>query len=187
MNKKTAKNRTKAPASGRDTRILAVIAAAVMLAAGIFIGNSISGYYTYRVETDMAGIDSLSTNGFTEVDVAVSPAIIHLTGGCIKISLATTAEQTLSIGMALKGMEGPRPLAHDLMSTQMEVFGVEVLMAKVHKLENGTYYAKLVLKQNNRVLTMDARPSDAIALAVRARALIYVADKLMEKEGKAAC
>jgi bifunctional DNase/RNase len=170
-----------------DTKIIAAVIAVVMLAAGIFIGNSISGYYTYRIDTDMLQIDSLSTEGFTEVDVDLNLNELTLTGDCRQISMAISPDQAYSIDMALRKMEGIRPLTHDLMDLQMEVFGIEVVIAKIHTLEEGAYYADLILKQDNRVLTIDARPSDAIALAIRARAPIYVSDSLMEDEGVAAC
>ena len=160
----------------------------VFLFVGVFIGNSISGYYTYRIETDVAGLDCMSIEEFTEIDISVlNEGIIFLTSGCRRMSMLTTPEQTMSIDRALKGMGEPRPLAHDLMSNQIEVFGIEVVMVKIHTFEDGIYYANLILRQNNIVLEMDSRPSDAIAIAVRTGAPIYVSTTLLEEKGKAVC
>ena len=173
--------------SGVKSRVGIAAIVVVLLLVGILIGNSISGYYVLRVEEDIGKIPSLSTDDFTEVNVGVEPAIIYLTGDCRQISMVTTLEQTTSIEMAIRNMEGTRPLTHDLITKQMKVFGMEVLMVKIHTLVDGTYYSDLVIRQGAKVLEMDARPSDTIAIALRMNAPIYVSNELMEEEGKAAC
>ena len=185
MSRKMTKTKKMRPGGGNRLIIVGLIA--VFLVAGVFIGNSISGYYTYRIEEDTARIPSLSTDDFTEVSVSIEPAIIYLTGACRQILMVTTLEQTASIDMALRRMQSLRPLAHDIMTKQMKVFGIEILMVKVHTLEEGAYYADIIFRQNNKVLEMDARPSDAIALAIRMNAPIYVSNDLMEDQGEAVC
>lgn len=87
----------------------------------------------------------------------------------------------LSISVALEGQTTPRPLAHDLVTTLIERFGVTVDGVLIDDLHNSTYYAKLNLRQDSEVMDIDCRPSDAIAVALRAKAPIYVAEHVLEE------
>jgi bifunctional DNase/RNase len=93
-----------------------------------------------------------------------------------------TAEAS-SIEYAARGIETPRPLTHDLMRDVLDAIGTEVLRVIVTELKEGTYFAELVLLQNKVPIVVSCRPSDAIAIAVRVGATIYVADELMNAEG----
>lgn len=77
----------------------------------------------------------------------------------------------------------PRPLTHDLMDALMRDLGAEIYRAQVDALENGTYIGTLVVAQKGRYIELDARPSDAIALAMGAKAPIVVADAVLKKAG----
>ncbi len=76
-----------------------------------------------------------------------------------------------------------RPMTHDLLKSVLRTLGVEVLYIYVDDLRNNTYYATISLKTNDSTLEVDARPSDAIALAVRVSAPIYVARRIMDENG----
>jgi bifunctional DNase/RNase len=91
--------------------------------------------------------------------------------------------EATSIEYAARGIETPRPLTHDLMRDIFDALGVEILRVIVTELKDGTYYAELVLVSNKTPNVVSCRPSDAIALAVRVGATIYVADELMNTEG----
>ena len=91
-----------------------------------------------------------------------------------------------SINAAMTGMKPPRPLTHDLFLLTLESFGAEVKRAVITKLEDDVYYARLILEAENEVMErkiveLDARPSDSVALAVRAEAPIYVVRSLWEQ------
>jgi bifunctional DNase/RNase len=86
-----------------------------------------------------------------------------------------------AITYQLQGHEVPRPLTHDLLKKVIQTMGAELKHVVVTDLRNETFYANLVLSVNGRQLEVDSRPSDAIALAVRANAKIYVADDVMDK------
>jgi len=74
-----------------------------------------------------------------------------------------------------------RPMTHDLLSEVVKVLRSEVLSVEIHDLRNNTFFANLRLSREGEVLVVDARPSDAIAIALRAGAPIYVDDKVIEK------
>lgn len=88
-----------------------------------------------------------------------------------------------AITLQLQGMEAPRPLTHDLLRSVIETLGGEVIHIMISHLERNTYYARIVLDVNGDTVEVDSRPSDAIALAVRVQAPIYVAEEVMEQAG----
>jgi uncharacterized protein len=88
-----------------------------------------------------------------------------------------------AITLQLQGMEAPRPLTHDLLKSVIETLGGEVLHILISSLERNTYYARIVLDVNGDTVEIDSRPSDAIALAVRVSAPIYVAEEVMDQAG----
>ena len=88
-----------------------------------------------------------------------------------------------SIAVKLQGVSVPRPLTHDLMKSMIDLFAGELQCINVTDLEDETFFAQLVFNSKGKLLELDARPSDAIAIAVRAEVPIYVADKVLEKAG----
>lgn len=88
-----------------------------------------------------------------------------------------------AITIQLQSVEVARPLTHDLLKSAIEQLGAEIAQVSITDLRNDTFYAEIVLRVNGRRLTVDSRPSDAIALAVRARVPVYVADEVMEQAG----
>lgn len=86
--------------------------------------------------------------------------------------------EATAILLALQGVEPPRPLTHDLLKSAIEATGTDVERVEVTKLEEGTFYAALVLRRGEREVRVDARPSDSIALAVRCGCPILVADEV---------
>jgi len=83
-----------------------------------------------------------------------------------------------SIAFRLQGMKPPRPLTHDLLASVIKQTGNRVDRVLIAEVRNEIYYAKIYL--DNGRYTIDSRPSDAIALAVRAEVPIYVSEKLFE-------
>jgi bifunctional DNase/RNase len=90
------------------------------------------------------------------------------------------AEAT-SIASAIKQVAMPRPLTHDLFYDLLLDLGVTVQRVVITELKDSTYYSELVLGQGDRMTLLDARPSDAIAMALRAHAPIYVAQQVLDQ------
>ena len=88
-----------------------------------------------------------------------------------------------SIALKLQDMDVPRPLTHDLLRSVISSLGATVSRVVVSDLNNDTFYAKIVLQYNGTTMEVDSRPSDAIALAVRTEAPIFVDDAVVEKAG----
>lgn len=85
-----------------------------------------------------------------------------------------------AIGLELEGSKPPRPLTHDLLKIVIDELGGSVTEIIINELYNNTFYAKIIIELATLTNEIDARPSDAIALALRADAPIYVADSVME-------
>lgn len=89
-----------------------------------------------------------------------------------------------SIATELENIELARPMTHDLLKNILDAMHVEVLRVEVSDLANNTFYARINLKRGEDHYVMDARPSDAIAVALRTKAPIFVARNVMEKSRK---
>ena len=93
-----------------------------------------------------------------------------------------TPEAT-AIALALEGIETSRPLTHDLMKTLLDALGADIERVDVTSLDEGTFYAELVIEAEGEELTISSRPSDAIALATRAGAPVFAARDLLDEAG----
>jgi bifunctional DNase/RNase len=81
----------------------------------------------------------------------------------------------------LKGSDPPRPMTHDLLQSLVDLVGASVLRVAVTELRDNTYYATITLRISGEDVDIDSRPSDAIALAVRADAPIFAAEEVIEE------
>ncbi len=86
-----------------------------------------------------------------------------------------------AIDRRLKKMRLPRPMTHDLLSTVIEKMDGEIEKIVIHDLKEHTFFAKLVIRQNGRVVEVDSRPSDAIALGVAAETPLFVEDTVLRE------
>jgi len=93
------------------------------------------------------------------------------------------APEATAIAFALQGMDTPRPMTHDLIRDLLESLGAQVARVVVTELRTSTYYADIVLVHDGHEVPVSSRPSDAVAVAVRTGAPLYVADDLMDAEG----
>ncbi len=84
---------------------------------------------------------------------------------------------------ACKAWKRRRPLTHDLLKAVLETLGGDVTHILISGLEKNTYFARIVIDMDGDTMEVDSRPSDAIALAVRVSAPIFVADEVMDQAG----
>jgi len=91
-----------------------------------------------------------------------------------------------AIGMFLNGTSKERPLTHDLMALLMEALGAKVQRVIINDIKSGTYYGRLILSAENelqqrKIIELDARPSDCIALATQQKAPIFVSQEVWDE------
>lgn len=85
-----------------------------------------------------------------------------------------------AITIQLQGVQVARPLTHDLLKSFIDEMGAKISHVMVSELKNDTFYARIVMDINGDSMEIDSRPSDAIALAVRVNAPLFVAEEVME-------
>ena len=88
-----------------------------------------------------------------------------------------------AIAVKLQDISVPRPLTHDLLQSIVDNLGAKITHILVSELKNDTFFAKIGVATDGRKMEIDSRPSDAIALAVRAQVPIYVEDSVLEQAG----
>lgn len=87
-----------------------------------------------------------------------------------------------SISFALEDVTTPRPMTHDLMKAVLDVVDAKVISVVISDLKENTYYAKVHLTYEDSEYSIDARPSDAIALALRTKAPIFANEEVIRKQ-----
>jgi bifunctional DNase/RNase len=117
------------------------------------------------------------------LDPATQAPIVILKdeSGAITLPIWIGIPEATSIASAIKQVTMARPLTHDLFFDLLLEVGVTVQRVVITELKDSTYFAELVLGQGDRIMVLDSRPSDAIAMALRATAPIYVAQTVLDQ------
>jgi bifunctional DNase/RNase len=92
--------------------------------------------------------------------------------------------EATAIALALEEVETPRPMTHDLMKDVLDELGARIERVTVTELRDATFYAEIVLSSAGTVHSVSARPSDAVALAVRFGAPVYAEEGVLEEAGR---
>ena len=93
------------------------------------------------------------------------------------------AGEASAIAMELAGMKFSRPLTHDLTASIIRGLGGALQRVIISRVEDSTYYAELVIQRGTELFSIDARPSDSIAIALRMQARLYTSDDLLSTAG----
>lgn len=120
------------------------------------------------------------------VDVGSSTPLLLLeeVGGDRVLPIFIGAPEATAIAYALQHVEAPRPMSHDLLANVITTLGAQLFAVEITELVDNTFYAHLRLLRDHVELIVEARPSDAVALALRSGAPILVSDTLMNEQGK---
>ena len=110
--------------------------------------------------------------------------VLREKGGARLLPIIIGISEVTAIKMHVSGIQPPRPLTHDLLAATIDQLGAALDRVVITKLESNTFFAKLLLRtKEDVVVEVDARPSDSIALALRADAPIFVADEVLQQVG----
>ena len=107
--------------------------------------------------------------------------ILQETGGMRRLSILIGADLAQSIALELEQIKPPRPITHDLLKSVIESLGATLMEVTITELRDSTFYAVLTLDATPAEI--DARPSDAIALAIRFNAPIFVSESVLSEAG----
>ncbi|NTV02505.1 MAG: bifunctional nuclease family protein [Chlorobiaceae bacterium] len=130
-----------------------------------------------KLQVDILG---LSTSPHTNGAYAL---ILYEVDGKRKLPIIIGGFEAQAIALKLENIKPPRPFTHDLFKQIADAFTLHVNEVYIDELHNETFYAKVICEMNGEVHEIDARPSDAIAIAVRFNAPIFVSEDIMNEAG----
>lgn len=109
--------------------------------------------------------------------------ILNEVEGNRRLPIIIGSFEAQAIALELENIKPPRPMTHDLLKNMVLSFDTELKHIFVNSLSEGTFYAQIIYEREGQLIELDARPSDAIALAVRFGAPIYVAPEVLAEAG----
>jgi len=117
----------------------------------------------------------------------VSGTTIILGNNCTAIVAQTSSERAHSIEIGIEGIIEQRPNTHDIFAQTLKSFNITLEQVTLDNFEEGIYYANLHLSSGNKILKLDVKPSDGIALALRTNSSVYINKTLLQEIGKNIC
>ncbi|MFH0711155.1 MAG: bifunctional nuclease family protein [Candidatus Aenigmatarchaeota archaeon] len=169
----------------KDERYTKIVAIVLVIA--------LIGIVFYFYLPDLLVLPSLSTTGLVrlniEVDATGTDGVVIMTGGCYKVVATVERGQAISILDGMNDVVGVRPNVHDLFRDTLNALDAKMLMIKITDVKEDVYISKMIVRKGNTLLSLDARPSDAIAIAVRTNyhVPVYMNQTLLEKMGTKIC
>ncbi len=109
--------------------------------------------------------------------------ILSESGGNRRLPIIIGTFEAQAIALELESIKPPRPMTHDLLKNLLLSFNSDVQKVVINDLNEGTFFAQIQYKSNGDDIELDARPSDAIALAIRFNAPIFVSKKVLDEAG----
>lgn len=100
-----------------------------------------------------------------------------------RIPIIVGGFEAQAIAIQLEGLKPPRPLTHDLFLNFANTFNIELIEVTIYKLEEGVFFSKLTCDDGKQIVEIDARTSDAIALALRFKCPIYTTEDIIQRAG----
>jgi bifunctional DNase/RNase len=135
-------------------------------------GERVSSDHDVAVRVERVGLDA------NEMPVV----LLEEKGGTRWLAIWIGSAEAQSIAISIEAIESPRPNSHDLARSVIDELHGTLERVVVTDLRDSTYYATLTIASDGRRIEIDARPSDAIAIALRTGAPIYVRDHLFDRE-----
>lgn len=131
------------------------------------------GYQVDKVQMEILGLTASPQSSGSYA------LILQETAGPRRLSILIGQEAASNIAVELEAIKPPRPVTHDLLKSILDAVGSRVVGITITDLEEGTFYATITLDSTDTLI--DARPSDAIALAIRCGAPIFVSEEVMDE------
>jgi bifunctional DNase/RNase len=130
-----------------------------------------------KVKLNVLGIS------YSQTQTGAYALVLAEENGRRRIPIIVGGFEAQAIAIQLEGLKPPRPLTHDLFLNFAHTFNIDLLEVTVYKLEEGVFYSKLTCDNGQRIIEIDARTSDAIALALRFKCPIYTTEEILKKAG----
>lgn len=130
-----------------------------------------------KVKLNVLGITS------SQIQAGAYALVLSEEGGAYRIPVIVGVAEAQSIAVKLENVRPPRPLSHDLIVSLTHAFGIGLEEVFIYKFENGVFLSELHFGDDDRKVVIDSRTSDAIALAMRTGASIYMTREILKKAG----
>lgn len=127
-----------------------------------------------KVQVEILGLSASPSAG------GAYALLLKETYGNRRLPIIIGSFEAQSIALELEGIKPPRPLTHDLLKNMIDHLGGTITEIIIDELKENTFYAKICLEVSSLTSELDSRPSDAIALAVRSQAPLYVSEEVMK-------
>lgn len=159
----------------------------VIIVLALFLVSLIAINVLIVTEKINLNIPELNTEGFVRINVETAPEKLILSYDCYSVVGTVSDDQVHSIENALLKAKDLRPLSHDTTINILRSYDISVLMIKVTEIRENNFIGKLFLKSGNKITSLDVRPSDGIAIALRTNAPIYMNETLLKQQGINTC
>lgn len=120
---------------------------------------------------------------YSQIQTGAYALILSHVEGRYRIPIVIGPSEAQSIAIKMEGITPPRPLSHDLIVAIIRAFGVALTEVFIYKFDDGIFYSELHLEDGERQIVLDARTSDAIAIAMRTKTPIYTTAEILENTG----
>ena len=128
----------------------------------------------HKIQCEILGLSSSPSTG------GAYAILLKENNGNRRLPIIIGAFEAQAIALEIEGIKPPRPLTHDLLKNVIDNLGGTIIEVIIDELRENTFYAKIIIEVSALTNEIDARPSDAIALAVRSQAPIFVAESVMD-------
>lgn len=120
---------------------------------------------------------------YSQVQAGAYALILSEENGKRRIPIIIGTPEAQSIAIFLEGLNPPRPLTHDLFISFAKALDAKLNQVNIYRYEDGIFYSELIFANEEKTIRLDSRTSDAIALAIRTNATIYIAENIMNEAG----
>ncbi len=128
----------------------------------------------HKVQCEILGLSSSPSTG------GAYAILLKEISGNRRLPIIIGAFEAQAIALEIEGIKPPRPLTHDLLKNIIDRLDASIIEVLVDELKENTFYAKILIETSGFTNEIDSRPSDAIAIAVRAQVPIYVSESVMQ-------
>ncbi len=130
-----------------------------------------------RIKLNVLGIS------YSQTQTGAYALVLAEEEGKRRIPIIVGGFEAQAIAIQLEGLKPPRPLTHDLFYNFAQTFKINVVEVTIHKLEEGVFHSKLTCNDGKKIIDIDTRTSDAIALALRFKCPIYTTNEIIDRAG----
>ena len=171
------------------TVIIFLIVVAAALLAGIIMGLKYSETPVIRDirEAVSAQPYAVDSSGFVPAKIGIEGRTLSLSESCYRISFDVTDDQAFSIQRAFNKEPASRPLTHDILRDILNEFNITIVQLRIERFGDEIYYARGFVQRNAKLLDLDMRPSDTVALSLRTGSTLYINQTMLREKGDYIC